>query len=93
MFSFAAQKLLDLFRYHFVVLFCFYFCTSKKIDSKKYCCNWYQSDLNMFPSRSFIVSGVTLKFIIHFEFIFMCGIRECANITVLHVAGFLLPSS
>ena len=47
----------------------------------------------MFPSRSFIVSGVTLKFIIHFEFIFMCGIRECANITVLHVAGFLLPSS
>ena len=29
----------------------------------------------MFPSKSFMVSGLTSKSSVHFEFIFVCGVR------------------
>ena len=40
----------------------------------------------MFSSNSFIVSGLTLKSLIHFEFIFVHGVRNCSNFILLHVA-------
>ena len=40
----------------------------------------------MFPSKSFIVSGLTLGSSIHFEFIFVYGVRKCSNFILLHVA-------
>ena len=33
----------------------------------------------MFSSKSFIVSGLTFKSLIHFEFIFVCGARKCSS--------------
>ena len=33
----------------------------------------------MFSSRSFIVSGLTFRSLIHFEFIFVCGGRKCSS--------------
>ena len=33
----------------------------------------------MFSSKSFIVSGLTFRSLIHFEFIFVYGVRECSN--------------
>ena len=33
----------------------------------------------MFSSQSFIVSGLTFKSLIHFEFIFVYDIRKCSN--------------
>ena len=30
-------------------------------------------------SLSFIVSGLTFRSLIHFEFIFVCGVRKCSN--------------
>ena len=44
------------------------------------------SVLPMFSSQSFIVSGLTFRPFIHFEFIFGYGIRKCANFILLHVA-------
>ena len=41
----------------------------------------------MFSSKSFIVSGLTLRSSIHFEFIFVCGVRKSSNFILLHVAG------
>ena len=38
-----------------------------------------QSVLPMFSSKSFIDSGLTFKFLIHFEFIFVYGVRKCSN--------------
>ena len=35
-----------------------------------------ESVLPMFSSRSFIVSGLTFRSLIHFEFIFVCGVRK-----------------
>ena len=36
--------------------------------------------LPMFSSRSFIVSGLTFRSLIHFEFIFVYGIRKCSSL-------------
>ena len=45
-----------------------------------------KSVLPMFSSKSFIVSGLTFSSLIHFEFIFVYGVRECSNFILLHVA-------
>ena len=44
------------------------------------------SALPMFSSKSFIVSGLTFRSLIHFEIIFGYGIRRCSNFILLHVA-------
>jgi len=44
---------------------------------------------NVFPvlsSKSLIVSGLTFRFSIHFEFIFVYSIKECSNFLLLHIA-------
>ena len=44
------------------------------------------SVLPMFSSKSFIVSGLTFKSLICFEFIFVDGVRKCSDFILLHVA-------
>ena len=44
------------------------------------------SVLSMFSSKSFIVSGLTFRSLIHFEFIFIYGVRKCSNFIPLHAA-------
>ena len=69
-----------------VVYFCFYF---------YYCRRWVIEDLAVtyvkvfsavFSSKSFIVSGLTLRYLVHFEFIFVSSIRNCSNFITLHIA-------
>ena len=43
------------------------------------------SVLPMFSSKSFMVSGLTFRSLIHFEFIFVYGVRKCSNFILLHV--------
>ena len=45
-----------------------------------------ESVLPMFFSRSFMVSGLMFKSLIHFEFIFVYGVRKCPNYILLHIA-------
>ena len=44
-----------------------------------------ESGLPMFSSKSFIFSGLTFRSLIHFEFIFVCGIRKCSSFILSHV--------
>ena len=44
------------------------------------------SVLPMFSSKSFIVLGLSFSPLIHFEFIFVYGVRKCSNFILLHVA-------
>ena len=44
------------------------------------------SVLPMFSSKSFVVSGLTFNSLIHFEYIFVYGVRKCSNFILLHVA-------
>ena len=46
----------------------------------------------MFSYKTFIVSGLTLRSLIHFEIIFLYGVRECSNFILLHVAVQFLPA-
>ena len=39
----------------------------------------------MFSSKSFIVSGITFRSLIHFEFIFVYGVRKCFSFILLQV--------
>ena len=41
--------------------------------------------LPMFSSRSFIVSGLTFRSLIHFEFIFVYGVIKCSSFILLQV--------
>ena len=38
----------------------------------------------LFSPRSFIVSGLTFRSLIHFEFIFVYGVRKFSNFIILH---------
>ena len=49
------------------------------------CCDLCQSVLPMFSSRSFIVSGLMFSSLIHFEFIFVYGVRKCSSFILLQV--------
>ena len=42
--------------------------------------------LPVFSSKSFIVSSLKLRSIIHFKFVFVYGVRESSNFILLHVA-------
>ena len=44
-----------------------------------------ESVLPMFSSRSFIVSGLIFRSLIHFEFIFVYGVRQCSSFILLQV--------
>ena len=44
-----------------------------------------ESVLPMFSSRSFIVSGLMFRPLIHFEFIFVYGVRKCSSFILLQV--------
>ena len=39
----------------------------------------------MFSYKSFTASGLIFRSLIHFEFIFVYGVRECSNFILLHV--------
>ena len=44
-----------------------------------------ESVLTMFSSRTFIVSGRIFRSLIHFEFIFVYGVRKCSTFILLQV--------
>ena len=50
------------------------------------CCDIMpKSVLPMFYSKSFIVSGLTFKSFIYFEFIFVHDVRTCSSFIFLHI--------
>ena len=71
---FAMQKLLSLIKYH---LFIFVFISLTLGGGSKRILLWFMSRsvLPMFLSKSFIVSDLTFKSLIHILFIFVCGVR------------------
>ena len=85
MVSFAVQKLLSLIKSH---LFIFVFISFTLGGGSKKILLWFMSKcvFPMFSSKSFIVSGLTFRPLIHFEFIFVYDVRSCSNFILSHVA-------
>ena len=83
MVSFAVQKLLSsvssrLFIFIFIIIVAGF----KKKDTAAI----YVSVLPMFSSKSFIVSGLTFRSLVHFEFMFLYAVRKYSNLILLNVA-------
>ena len=49
----------------------------------------YYEEYSMFSYKSFV--DLAFRFLIHFEFIFVYGVRECSNFT-LHMQLSVLPA-
>ena len=64
-FSFAMQKLLSLTRSY--LFFLFLFSLFSVVNQKRSCCDLCQSVLPMFSFKGPIVSGLTVRALIHFE--------------------------
>ena len=80
--SFVVEKLLSLIRSH---LFLLLFPLLWEVSYKGSCCDLCQSVLPIFSSRSFIVSGLMFRSLIHFEFIFVYGVKQCSSFILLQV--------
>ena len=52
------------------------------MDPRKYCYDLCQSTLLVFSSWNFTVSSFMIKYLSHFEFIFVYGVRELSNFRV-----------
>ena len=53
-----------------------------------------ESVLPMFSSKSFIVSGLMFRSLIHFEFIFVYGVRKCSHVSFsIVVSSRYMPNS
>ena len=52
---------------------------------------YVKSVLLMFSSKSFIVSGLTYRFLIQFEFIFVYGVKEYPNFLFLTCSCSVFP--
>ena len=84
MVSFAMLKLLSLIR-SYLFIFVLIFITLEGWSEKILL--WFMSESvrPMFSSKSFIVSGLIFRPLIHFEFIFVYDVRACSNSILLHV--------
>ena len=78
MISFSVQKLLSSVRFH---LFIFVLIVITLGGGSEKILLWFMSESvwPMFSSKSFIVSGLVFRSLIHFEFIFVYGVRKCSN--------------
>ena len=83
--SFAVQKLLSLIKSH-LFIFVFIVNTLRGGSEKVLLLLMSESVWPMFSSKSFIVSGLISRFLIHLEFIFVYGVRECSHFILFHVA-------
>ena len=55
------------------------------MDHRGSCCDLCQRVLCLFSSRSFIVSGLAFRSLIHFEFIFVYGVIKFLTFILLQV--------
>ena len=85
MISFAVQKHFSLMKFH---LFIFSFVSLTWGDRSDKKLLWAMSKilLLMFSSRIFMVSGLTFKSLIYFEFILVYGIRRWSSFIFLYVS-------
>ena len=65
----------------------FFFCVPHLGDTSNRTWLWAMSEilLPVFSSMIFMVSGLTFKSLIHFEFILVCSLRRGSSFTFLHI--------
>ena len=79
----VVQKILSLIKSHFL---CFYFHYSKRCVIEDLAVIHVKVCFPVLSARSFIVSGLKFKSLIHIELTFVYDIRRCSTFMLLHVA-------
>ena len=79
MVSFTVQKLLSSIRSYFLI-FAFISFTLGDIPKTNITIIYVKVSLPIFSFMSFTISGLTFRCLIHFEFLFIYGIRECSHL-------------
>ena len=72
----------------------FFFSLLQEVDPKRILL-WFMSEsvLPIFSLKSFIANGLICRSLIHFEFIFGCGVREYSNYIFLYIQLSSFPST
>ena len=83
--SFAVQKLLSLIS-SYLFIFVFIFITLRGCSKNILLQFMSKSVQPVFSSKSFTVSSLTFRSLIHFEFTFAYSVRECSNFILLQIA-------
>ena len=65
----------------------------QEVGQKRSCCDLCQRVFRLFSFKSFIVSSLTFRSLIHFEFIVVYGVQQCSDLIPLHVAIKIPPST
>ena len=78
-------KLLSLIKSHFFTFVFISFVLGDGFKKQKLLQFMSKSDPPMYSSKIFMFSGQTFRFLIHFECIFVYGVRKCSNVIDLHV--------
>ena len=86
MISFAVPKLLSFIRSHLFIYFFLIFTPLGDGPKKMLLQFMSKSVLPIFSSKSFTLSGLTCRSLVHFDFILVHGIRDCCNFTPLRGA-------
>ena len=81
--SFAVQKTFKFNQVPFVY-FCLYFCYSRRWAIEGLALIYVIECSASIFLKNFIASGLTFSSLIHFEFIFVYGVRKCSNFILLH---------
>ena len=76
MVSFAVQKVFNLIRFHLFIFVFISITLGDRLKKKIFLQFLSDSVLPMFSSKSFIVSSLTFRSLIHFELIFVHGIKN-----------------
>ena len=83
MVSFVVQKLLSFIMSHLFIFAHFHYPGRWVIEDPAVI--YVRECFAYFFSRSFIVSGLMVRSLIHFEFLFVYGVRKCSSFIVLQV--------
>ena len=86
MISFIVQKLFSLMKYHLFIFFSFVSIAWGDISYKILLQAMFKILLTIFSSMIFIVSGLTFKSWINFEFILVCGVRRWSSFIPWHIS-------
>ena len=91
--SFIVQRLLSLIRSH-LFIFIFFFPLLWEVGCRGSCCDLCQKVFCLcFPLRVFIVSGLTFRTLIHFEFTFVYGVRKWVLVSSFYRWLISFPST
>ena len=87
--SLAMQKLLSLIKSHLCI---FAFIVLTRGGGWEKILLWFMSESvgPVVSSKSFTVSALISRSLIHFEFIFVYGVGECSNFILFHVVNSVL---